>query len=115
MRTHVDLISQAMSHLKHIGHLAAHISHVDLYPDTRHISSCVIMEKCRPRGEHNFHFLPPHDVKDGTVFTSFSCALGCIGDLLLDLSHFLGLAPVFRCHRESFDTLEAGTRARSRA
>ena len=54
MRTHVDHISQAMSHLKHSGHFAAHISHVDSHPDTRRISSCVIMEKCRPRGEHNF-------------------------------------------------------------
>ena len=57
MRTHVDHISQVMSHLKHFVHLAAHISHVDSDPDTRRISSCVIMEKCRPRGEHNFHLV----------------------------------------------------------
>ena len=44
-----------MSHLKHNGHFAAHISHVDSHPDTRRISSCVIMEKCRPQAEHNFH------------------------------------------------------------
>ena len=56
MRTHVDHISQAMSHVKHIGHFAAHISHVDSHPDTRSISSCVIMEKCRPEGVHNFHW-----------------------------------------------------------
>ena len=50
----------------------------------------------------------------------FSSALGCIRDLLLDLSRLLDLAlrpfaPVFRCHRETFDTLEAGTCAGSRA
>ena len=41
-------------------------------------------------------------------------------DLLLDFSRLLGLtlrpfAPVFRCHREIFATLEAGTCAGSRA
>ena len=44
---------------------------------------------------------------------AFSCAHGCLRDLLLDLSRLLGLtlrpsALVFRCHREAFDTLKAG-------
>ena len=64
MRTHVDLISQAMSHRKHTGHPAAHTSHVDSHPDTRRISSCVIMEKCRPREEHNFHLVAEPSVAD---------------------------------------------------
>ena len=55
-----------------------------------------------------------------TVFISFSRAHGCFRDLLLDFSRLLGLtlrpfAPVFRCHREMFATLEAGTCAGSRA
>ena len=54
MRTHVD----------HIGHPAAHTSHVDSHPDTRRISSCVIMEKCRPLGEHNFHLVAEPSVAD---------------------------------------------------
>ena len=63
---------------------------------------------------------PPHGVKDCTVFTSFSCAHGCIRDPLLDRSRLLGLAlrpsaPVFRCHREIFATLETGTCAGSQA
>ena len=64
MRTHVDHTSQAMSHLKHIGHFAAHISHVDSHPDTRRNSSCVIMEICSPRGEHNFHLVAQPSVAD---------------------------------------------------
>ena len=64
MRTHVDLISQAMCHRKHIGHPTAHTSHVDSHPDTRRISSCVIMEKCRPLGEHNFHLVAEPSVAD---------------------------------------------------
>ena len=44
----------------------------------------------------------------------------CLRDCLLDVSRLFGLtlrpsAPVFRCHRETFDTLEAGTCAGSRA
>ena len=46
---------------KHIGHFAAHISHVDSHPDTRRISSCV---KCRPREEHNFHLAAEQSVAD---------------------------------------------------
>ena len=64
MRTHVDHMSQAMSHLKHIGHFAAHIPHVDSHLDTRRISSCVIMEKCRPRERHNFHLVAEPSVAD---------------------------------------------------
>ena len=37
---------------KHIEHYAAHISHVDSHPDTRCISSCVIVERCRSQEEH---------------------------------------------------------------
>ena len=53
-------------------------------------------------------------------FSSFFCAHGCLHDCLLDVSRLLGLtlrpsAPVFRCHLETFDTLEAGTCAGSRA
>ena len=78
------------------------------------------MEQCALAFLGTIAFLPPHVVKDGTVFTSSSCALGCICDLVLDLSRLLGLAPrpfapVFRCHRETFDALEAGTYAGSRA
>ena len=65
-------------------------------------------------------FLPPHAAEDCTVFAFFNCAHGCLRDCLLDVSRPLGLtlrpsAPVFRCHRETFDTLEPGTCAGSRA
>ena len=48
------------------------------------------------------------------------CAYSRFCDGLLHVSRLLGLtlrpsAPVFRCHRENFDTLEVGTCAGSRA
>ena len=77
------------------------------------------MERCSDLTGHHC-LLPPHVVEDCTVFTSFSRAHGCFGDLFLDFSRLLGLtlrafAPVFRCHQEIFATLEAGTCAGSRA
>ena len=64
--------------------------------------------------------LPPHVAEDCTVFAPFFFNHGCLRDCLLVHSRLLGLtlrpsAPVLCCDRETFDTLEAGTCAGSRA
>ena len=52
------------------------------------------MEQCALTSLGTIAFLPPPGVKDRTVSTSFSCALGCIRDLLLVFpSSWAGTAP----------------------
>ena len=63
--------------------------------------------------------MPPHDVEDCTVFYFFLLCPRLLSLLsFVDVSRLLGLtlrpsALVFRCHLETFDTLEAGTCAGS--
>ena len=96
--------------MRQIGEICQALSHRGLHV----VLPKRTMEQCALTFLGTIAFVPPHVVEDCNCFLLPSPVPWCFRDLLLDFSRLLGLtlhpfAPVFRCHREIFATLEAGT------